>query len=165
MAEVSPRIWIAIRSYARDDDHARDLLQGSWHCILDRLDRYGGRGSFANWAVAVARNFSRMQLRKAKREGAMGVPLEEHPGIQDRAPGPEEDLFLQEERERVYRALDRLPDRERDAIVLKVLEEKDTDQIARALDVTPESARAILRRAMSRLRKMALKGELFTDRS
>lgn len=164
MGEVSPRIWIAIRPYAEDDDHAHDLLQGSWQHILDRLDRYGGRGSFGNWAVSVARNFSLMQLRKAKRAGVMAVPFDEQQGIEHSAPTPEEELILQQEREAVYRALGRLSDRERDVIVLRVLEERDTAQTAKALGVTPASARVILRRAMTRLKNMALKGELFSDR-
>ena len=157
-------MWIAVRPYAQDDDHARDLIQDSWLCILDRLDQYGGRGSFASWAVAVARNLARMELRKAIRAGMKGVPLEEHPDLEDPAPGPEEELLLQQQREALYRGLDRLPDRERNAVVLGVLEERNTREIARALDVTPASARTILRRAVTRLENMELKGEMFGDR-
>ena len=159
-------MWIAIRPIAGDDDHARDLLHGSWLCILDRLDQYAGRGSFANWAVKVARNFSRAQLRKEKRAAAVEIPLEKHHHqVEDDAPGPEEQVMREQELEEVYRALDRLPDRERDALVLWLLEDKDTPQIAAALGVTKESARAIVDRGMARLRKMALKGELFSDPS
>lgn len=156
-------MWIAVRPYAQDDDHANDLIQDSWLCILDQLDSYRGRGPFASWAVAVARNLARTQLRKAKRAGMKGVPLEEHPDLEDPAPDPEEELLLQQQREAFYRALDRLPDRERDTVVLGVLEGKDAHEIARALDVTPPSARTILRRAVTRLENMELKGELFGD--
>ena len=159
-------MWIAIRPMARDNDHARDLVHDSWLCIFGRLDQYAGRGSFANWAVKVARNHSRMQLRKEKRAAAVEIPLQKHHHeVEDDAPGPEEQAMWALGREKVYRALDRLPDRERNALALWLLEGKETPQIAEALDVTKESARAIVDRGMARLKRMALKGELFSDPS
>ena len=65
--EMSPRMLAVIYSYARDDDHADDLLQESWVEILKRLDGFKGRGSFAGWAIKVSRNVCRMQVRAEKR--------------------------------------------------------------------------------------------------
>lgn len=46
--KYSPRIWVAIRPFARDDDHADDLLQECWIRIVERVDRFSQRGSFAS---------------------------------------------------------------------------------------------------------------------
>ena len=73
--ELSPRIWIAIRAYASDDDHADDLLQDCWLRILEELDNYGRGGSFASWAVAVSRNLCMSRLRGRPQAGAAEVPL------------------------------------------------------------------------------------------
>ena len=124
MEEIGSRIWYAIRHFARDDDHADDLQQDCWQVILERLHHYGGRGSFASWAIAVSKNVCRMQLRKAKRAGGHEVALEDPGAVPGSAPNPEDELVLGELREVLYRALGELPDRERDVIVLRLLEER-----------------------------------------
>lgn len=73
MLELSPRIRVAIRTYADTDDDVDDLLQECWVHILERLDRYEPRGSFAGWAVAVSRNVCKMRLRAKKRAGLAGI--------------------------------------------------------------------------------------------
>lgn len=71
-----------------------------------------------------------------------------------REPAREEDPRLEFWKRVVYDALGRLSDRERDAIVLRLLEGKDTAETARALAVSEEAVRAILVRGMTRLRQM-----------
>ena len=148
------RIWVAIRPYARDDDHADDLLQDCWEVILERLHRYGGRGSFAGWAIAVSKNVCRKQLREAKRSGAAETSLQDPAEVADSAPNPEDGLVERESREALSRALERLPERERDAIVLRILEERGAAETAHALDVSPDTVRSLVARAIFKLSRM-----------
>ncbi len=154
MEEVGSRIWWAIRRYARDDDHADDLAQDCWKVILDRLHRYGGRGSFANWAIAVSKNVCRMRLRKAKRAGGQVIVLEHAAAVPDSAPDPEERLVRGEQRAVLDRALGELPDRERDVIVLRILEGRTAGETAQALGMSVQGSRLLLVRAISRMRAM-----------
>ena len=152
--EVGPRIWVAIRRYARDDDHADDLLQDCWQAVLERLDRYGGRGSFVGWAIAVSKNVCRMQLRGAKRTEGGAISPHDAAEVADAALNPEEALVQRERRDALYRALGQLPDRERDAITLCVLEERGTAEAARALGLSQPAARSLVARAIYRLSRM-----------
>jgi len=162
VADVGSRIWVAIRPYARDDDHAEDLLQECWQAILERLHRYGGRGSFAGWAIAVSKNVCRMHLRKAKRVDGRSTGSEDAE-VPDWAPNPEEELVLLERRETLYRALGQLPDLERDAIVLRMLEERDAAETAKALGVSRSVAKSLVARAISRMRNMEQIRQLAMD--
>ncbi len=54
--------------------------------------------------------------------------------------------------------------RERDAIVLRVLEGRDTDEVAAILDVAPATVRTLLQRGMYRLRTMKQVRMLLADR-
>ena len=153
---------MAIRPYARDDDHAEDLLQESWQAILERLHSYGGRGSFVGWAIAVSKNVCRMHLRKAKRLDGRETGLEDA-RVPDSAPDPEEELVLSERRETLYRALGQLPDLERDAIVLRILEERDASETAKALGVSRSVAQSLVARAIFRLRNMEQIRQLVMD--
>lgn len=162
VADIGSRIWWAIRPYARDDDHCDDLHQDCWHAILERLHRYGGRGSFANWAITVSKNLCRMRLRKAKRSGHE-TALEDAGAVHDSAPDPEEELILSERRTILRRALGELPDRERDAIVLRVLEGRATAEIAQLMGVSRSVARSLVERGISRLRRMEPIRQLVMD--
>lgn len=162
--ELSPRIWVAIRRYARDDDDADDLLQDCWIRIMERLEAFKHRGSFAAWAIAVSKNVCRTKLRRASREGARTVALEDIAEVSGDSRDPLEELRLGREREVIYVALGSLPDRERDAIVLRVLEGRDTEEAATILDVAPATVRSLLQRGMYRLRRMQQVRMLFADR-
>lgn len=163
MADLGTRIWWEVRQYARDDDHADDLLQDCWQTILERLHRYSGRGSFAGWAIAVSRNVCRMRLRQAKRASARETILEGPGTVLDSAPNPDEELELRERREVLYRAIGQLPDREREAVVLRMLEERSTAETARAMGVSRSVARSLVQRAVYRMRRMERIRQLFMD--
>lgn len=163
MEEVGSRIWVAIRPYARDDDHADDLLHDCWQTILERLHRYGGRGSFVGWAIAVSKNVCRMHLRKAKRAGWKNTGEVDPAEVTDSAPNPEEELVERERRNALYRALGQLPDRERDAIVLMILEGRSVAETAKALGVGHAATRSLVARAMFKLRRMEEVQQLALD--
>ena len=152
--DLSPRIWVAIRRYARDDDDADDLLQDCWVQILERMDSFKRRGPFAAWAIAVSNNVCRMKLRREKLARSSAVALEDIPEIPDSGLDPLGELRARRERHAIYRALGKLPDRERDAIVLRVLEGRDTRETATILGVAPATVRSLLQRGMYRLRRM-----------
>lgn len=163
--ELSPRIWIAIRAYAYDDEHADDLLQDCWVQILEELDSYGRDGSFASWAMTVSRNLCRSKLR-GRYAGAGEVTF----GYMGQMPQSTEELLTAEEVARqqywkqvVHDALGRLPGRERDVIVLRLLEGRDTAETADALGISESGVRSILLRAMTRLRRMKGLREVFPE--
>ena len=145
----------AIRPYARDDDEADDLLQDSWLKVMEQLDHFKRNGSFAAWAIAVSKNVARTVRRRRERAGEQRAAPESAEGVMDRGPNPEEELASQEVRELLNAALARLPDRERDMMVLRLIEERSTADAAACIGVTVRSARDIQRRAIHRLRSMS----------
>ena len=156
MRELSPRIRVAIRTFADSDDELDDLLQACWVRILDRLDRYEPSGSFAGWAIKVSQNVCRMKLRAEKRAGLAEVDVHEETWSNlgdDGAPAGQESEQLRWERV-AHEALARLPDRERDVIVLRLLEGKTTAEAAEILKVSEDAVRGILHRGMTRLKRM-----------
>lgn len=162
---------MAIRRYARDDDHADDLLQDCWVHILEHLHRFRGRGSFTAWAITVSRNVCRMQLRRERREGVQKVGLESVEHLISRELGPNEtddvpttaESMQQLRQQAIYKAMGRLPDIERDAIVLCLLEGRNTAETARILRVGEAAVRSILLRGTNRLRRMREVRELLPE--
>lgn len=141
-----------VRSYADDDDHADDLVNDCWKTILERLHQYRGHGSFDNWAIAISRNVCRMRLREAHRKRE--IALEDATSVLDDALDPEEELMLKERRKALSRAVNELPERERDAIVLRMIQGKDSAETAEAMGISRAVARSLVTRAIIRLRRM-----------
>ena len=153
--ELSPRIRVAIRPFADSDDELDDLLQACWVQILDRLDRYEPSGRFAGWAIKVSQNVCRMKLRAEKRAGLAEALFRKDAQRHTEAGTPDGHEPEQPRWERVaHEALARLPDRERDVIVLRLLEGKTTAEAAEILKVSENAVRGILHRGMTRLKRM-----------
>ena len=148
--------------YARDDDHADDLLQESWVQILERLDGFTGRGSFAGWALVVTKNVCKMKLRQEKRASDT-VPLEKIGEVASHGLALDEELRRRRQEQAVYSALGRLPERERDTIVLRLFEGRSTAETATILGISKTGVASIVHRGISRLRRMEEVRELLLE--
>ena len=158
---MSPRLMGMIRVYARDDDHAEDLLQMCWLRIYRMRRRFSGTGSLQGWTLTVSRNVCREQLRKAK--GPEPIRLEDHGDIHDRTPGPAEQMKSHQRAAVLYSALERLTVRERDAIILRLIEGRSTAAVARTLGVKEVSVRSLIHRGLNKLRQMNSFMDLIRD--
>lgn len=108
--------------------------------------------------IAVSKNVCRMKLREEKQARAAEVSLDEARGLTtaDSSAGSGEPESARQHRwkQAVHAALGRLPDRERDVIVLRLLEGKGTRETAIALGISASAVRSILLRGMTRLSRM-----------
>jgi len=150
--EISPRMLRVIRGYARDEDDAADLLQLCWVRIYRKRARFAGTGSFLGWTLTVCRNVCRMEARKRSRDSV--VRLDERYDLPDTTPGPAEQLQRRERAAALYSALERLTVRERDAILLRILEGRNTAEVARMLAVKEVSVRSLIHRGLKKLCQM-----------
>ncbi|MXX36071.1 MAG: sigma-70 family RNA polymerase sigma factor [Gemmatimonadetes bacterium] len=150
--EVSPGMLAMIRCYAEDQDHADELLQESWVQIYRKRARFSGKGSFQGWALAVSRNVCRMSVRGSSR--LVRVSLQDHGDIPDTAAGPAARLARRRRAKALYAALEKLTDRERQAIMLRLLEGWRTAEVAKAMGVREVSVRSLIHRGLRKLRRM-----------
>ena len=165
--EVSPHLLAVIRGYVQDNDSADDLLQESWVRILERLENYRPRGTFVGWAVAVTRNVCKSSLRRARRADQAEVGIDDLGGVPGDTPDNEEQRTQRRLRTALFKALSKLPDRERETIVLRVLEGRSTEETAEKLGVSRAAVRDLEERGLYRMRRMRAVGaavEAWLDR-
>jgi len=155
--DTSPRMLRVIRGYARDDDHAADLLQLCWIRIYRKRARFAGTGSFLGWALTVCRNVCRMEARKRRRRSL--VRIDERRDFPDPTPGAAERMRREERAAALYAALERLSVRERDAILLRILEGRSPAEVARTLAVKEVSVRSLIHSGLQQLRRVAALAE------
>ena len=159
--EVSPRMMGVVRSYATDDDHADELLQESWVQIYRKRARFSGKGSFVGWAMAVTRNVCRVSLRTTS--GLLRAGLGNLEDLPDAAPGPAARLRQRRRADALYAALDKLTQREREALVLRLLEGRRTSEVSALMGVKEGSVRSLVHRGLGKLRRMKSLARAITE--
>jgi RNA polymerase sigma-70 factor (ECF subfamily) len=144
---------------SRVGDHAADLtaevFARAWFSRRSFRDRAGG--SAFPWLCGIAQNVLRDSLRRRRVEdrarARLGLPRQlasdpEYEAVNQRLSLPEE----------AVRALADLPERDRQMLDLRVVEERSYSEIAERLGCTQQAARLRVSRALRRL-NLALGGE------
>jgi RNA polymerase sigma-70 factor (ECF subfamily) len=131
---------------------AEDLGQEVFLRLYVRADRYEPRGRFRSWLLRIAGNLARSWLRRQRLLRWLPFQVSRHQQA-DPALSAEQRLARQEVRRAVRAALDRLPVRQRQAVVLRRYQELGYDEIARIMGTTRPGVESLLRRAAEGLRR------------
>lgn len=140
----------------KNRDTAEDLYQEAWGKIIKSRQRYRPTAKFKTFLYRVAHNCFIDFIRRNKRhENEVSVDPDESasPGIQ-----PDQEIERAGAQKQLYRALDKLPDEQRDAVLLFLEAGLTVDQIASVTGVNRETAKSRLRYATTKL-KSALKDQ------
>jgi RNA polymerase sigma-70 factor (ECF subfamily) len=136
---------------------SRDVLQETFLSAFQHVDQFRGsdRGALMAWLVGIAENEIRHQAAfqgRRKRDARRAVPLDEEVA---RLAAPvcsaSSRLVFDERRQRLERALERLPDALREIIVLRRLQELSFPEIAERLGKSADACRMQFARAMAAL--------------
>jgi RNA polymerase sigma-70 factor (ECF subfamily) len=128
---------------------AQDVAQEVFLRLFQNMGRIEGEP--LPWLYRVTLNVCRDQLRRRKRR-----PESEHEAERewtDPAPGPHRILELDERKRLLMAALERLPDRERAAVVLRDIEGLSTREAAEVLGVEEGTVRCQVSMARLKLAK------------
>jgi RNA polymerase sigma-70 factor (ECF subfamily) len=138
-----------LRRRVRDPELAFDLAAETFAAALISLRRYEpGRGPAAAWLLGIAHNKLLESLRRGRVEAAARRRLRHEPiALAD------EDLLAVDERAAAgTAALERLPDDQREAIRLRVIDEREYADIAAELRTSPQVVRQRVSRGLRTLR-------------
>lgn len=132
-----------------DRHEATDQAQEVLLRVYQSLGRFDPKRRFVHWVFGIASHVCRDWLRRRKRrpEKPSELPVEEA------SPERTDELVeAAEERDRVREAVQRLPRKYREVIVLHYLEELPYDEVANVLGITAPAARRRALRARDMLR-------------
>ena len=136
------------RLFVDDRDAAEDLVQEAFL----RLARHAGRIETVERAPAYLRSIVLNLARDHNRRGLVSLRHHATRGREvDVGDDAADQLVRTEEHRRVLDAVRRLPARQRDCITLRYFEERPIDEIASMLEVSVNSVKTHLRRAMATL--------------
>jgi RNA polymerase sigma-70 factor (ECF subfamily) len=157
------RMLAVARRLLRNEDDARDSVQEAFLSAFKAINRFEGDSQLGTWLHRIVMNAALMKLRSQRRRPVAGSIEDLLPEFtadgHRRNPRPawaasSETLLEQREtREMIRRKLDLLPEDYRIVLVLRDIEEMNTDQTARFLGIRPGAVKTRLHRARMALRE------------
>ncbi len=138
----------------RDLDAAEDIVQDSFIKAFRRLHLFEGRSSFRSWLYQIALNTTRNRFRKTNRE-TIGT---DHLDIAVEGES-ESNLIAVDVRNVIQKEVDKLPDRQKTALSLRIFEDLSFKEIAEIMQCPYDTAKANYRHALLKL-KERLEGNL-----
>jgi RNA polymerase sigma-70 factor (ECF subfamily) len=168
-----PMLRLAM-AYVRDRGVAEDVVQESWLTCLRSLDRFEGRSSLKTWILGIVMNVARARRRKESRI----LPFtslwrrddsdRERPTVDASRFGPdgmwragpdswenlpESKVLGAETMDKVKEAIEALPQKQREVIVLRDVAGLDAGEVSELLGISAANERVRLHRARAGVRK------------
>lgn len=165
----TPRLLAVAGRFLRCEEDRADAVQDAFLSAFRSLGSFEGKARLSTWLHRILVNVCLMKLRARSRTAE--IPLDDLlPDGNKRWSSPEpvavSKLASAETRAQVRACIDRLPPSYRTVLVLRDLEEMDTDCTARKIGTTRAVVKTRLHRARRALRTLLapLLGQRFGDR-
>jgi RNA polymerase sigma-70 factor (ECF subfamily) len=136
------------RALLRDPHEAEDASQQTFLSAYNSLLGGAVPQDEAAWLATIARNECRLRIRKR-----MATPLPLDFEVESRGDDPAELAGRRAELADVTAALAGLPERQREAVVLRTFLGLSYDEVSAAMDSSPPAVESLLSRARSRLNR------------
>ncbi|MCB9026225.1 MAG: sigma-70 family RNA polymerase sigma factor [Bdellovibrionaceae bacterium] len=131
----------------RDLELAEDIVQESFMKAYKNLNRFEGRASFKSWIYQIALNTAKNKLRSNKYNhiNVEKINLATHSQT-------EGELFKEDIKKILNEEIDKLPDKQRLALTLRIYEDLSFKEISEIMDCPYDTAKANYRHALMKLR-------------
>jgi RNA polymerase sigma-70 factor, ECF subfamily len=147
--EFGPPLLAVARAMTRDADEAEDVLQEVWVIALRRHQVVAASGQVGGWLYRVLANVVRnLRRNRSRRRGLLRRFL---PGTEVVA-APVGTLEEEQVKGALWREIMRLPDLQRQVLLLRVVEGLSTEETAEVIGRAQGTVKASLHRALQRLR-------------
>jgi len=142
-------VHAVVASFLSEPAEIEDAAQEAFLRALGALDTYDPRRPFAPWLYQVARNVARNQMGSRAVRRAESLPAG---GREAPDPLPDQAAENAEIRDRLERALARLPEQRRTAFRLVEVEGMTTLEVGRIMGIAPGTVRSHVHHARRHLR-------------
>jgi len=166
IARFRRRVFHISYKFTGKHDEAEDLTQEIFLKVFKSLDKFHRDADFGTWLSSVARNYCIDHYRASKREKEV---LVEDALAYDLAPAtygnPYRALEDQDRRSLMRRGLDQLPDKLREAVILRDLQGLTYSEMATRLGLPEGTVKSRINRGREELARLLLRAQQSGRRS
>jgi RNA polymerase sigma-70 factor (ECF subfamily) len=156
-----PRLLAVARRFLRSEEDARDAVQDAFLSAFRAVDAFQGGARLSTWLHRIVVNAALMKLRTRRRKPEQPIEellpsfLEDGHMAAPASPWRSEEMDPVERRELsrlLSEAIEALPESYRNVLLLRDIEDLDTEETARAMGISPGAVKTRLHRARQALR-------------
>ena len=154
VARWEDRMRGAAYRFLGSEEEARDVAQEAFLKAYRSLAGFKREARFSSWLYQIATNLCRDRLRRRKTRATVSLEeLEETgPVMVETRPGAHDRLLQMDLARTVRRAIESLPEEQREVVILKEYQDLTFLEIAHALDVPVSTVKTRLYRGLGQLR-------------
>jgi RNA polymerase sigma-70 factor (ECF subfamily) len=135
------------RRFCGNADDAADLVQDAYAKLMG-LETWRGLASPKAYALTMIRNLAIQKLRRARVVSIRQIAGLDAGDLADEAPNAQRQTIDREQLRRLLKAVERLPDRCRQIVIMRRFEDKPPQEIARQLGLSLSTLEKRLARGM-----------------
>lgn len=152
------KIFTSIYLFVKDRELAEDIFQDVFIKIIKSLkkEKYDHQGKFLQWAMRISYNMCVDHFRKSKRRTKLS-PTETFDifdVLESPEPNIEQSMIKTQVHQKVKSIVDRLPDEQREVVILRHYADMSFKEIAQLTDVSINTALGRMRYALINMRKV-----------
>jgi RNA polymerase sigma-70 factor, ECF subfamily len=155
----APQVHAFISARVGNELTADDIAAETWEAAWRSIEQFtGGQDQFVPWVTGIARHRALTHIKQRKQHDSLDEAGEDgevrfRGGTTKSAVSPPDaEVLGRDELERVSRALEALPPRRREALLLRARDGLSEAEVAESLGVTPTAAHWLLHRGRRQLR-------------
>jgi len=154
------RIINLVSRFINDRERAAEISQEVFLRVFVHRERYRPSGKFSTWIYTIAVNLAKNEIRRRVRargvvslDGLLEVTGDSSRFLADHGPRPDRRLRQREVQEWVDRALQTLPEKYREVIILRDIQQLSYEEIEEVLNIPGGTVRSRINRARTALQE------------
>lgn len=155
------RIVNVVSRLINDRDRAQEIAQETFLRVFIHRERYRPSGKFSTWLYTIAMNLAKNEIRRRVRargvvslDKLMEVAGDSGGYIADPAPGPDRLYRRRDVEAKVTTAVEKLPGKFREVIVLRDIQQLSYEEIGEVLRIPGGTVRSRINRARLALKEL-----------
>lgn len=150
------QVYAVAFRFARNHAEADDLTQETFIRAYKGLANFRQEASLKTWLLRICTNLSINMTRSGRISKDSGDAVEDH-DHGDQALS-ESRLLQQERHQELYRAIDKLPPKQKETLLLKTFEDMTCEEVAKIMKCSPGTVKANVFNAVKKLRSLLQAG-------
>lgn len=164
--KYNKQVFNLVLQYVQNQEDAAEITQDVFVKIHQSLEKFNHQANLSTWIYRISINASLdfIKSRKRKKRWAVLTFLFHadsneirHEAMHFDHPGVE--LEQKEATERIFEAINRLPDKQKTALILSKIEHKSQVEVAQIMDLSPKAVESLIQRAKNNLSQHIKTGE------
>lgn len=145
------KLYYHVRRYVYNHDDANDILQNTCIKIWNAIDNFRGESALYTWLYRIAGNEAITFINKNKKRNEITI---EQTSAQYRS--ATDNIDADEMTAKLQRAIDTLPDKQRQVFILRYYDEMPYEQIAEISDTSVGALKASYHHAVKKIEEILL---------